>query len=634
MILILAAAAAATMQAQFDSASAAAEAGRCTEAVAGFDAIAARGVRSPTVGAVVALRRGRCLVQLGRLDEAAAALTTGLAAVGEAPDFGVDRALALVARGQIAYRRFDYPAATRDFAAARDLLPPAGRFEPLLWLARSTMFDPGDAARGYADAALAIVGATKTKPATVAHVHTLHARALINHGDVPGGYAELRRALGEQGGLTERVNADDITTRSDLAIAALLSRDENSARKYLAYTGAGHGTPFGSGADMEPPPCDGVDLRPDDTAIVEFGIGNDGAVAYATPVYASRLGPSAAAFARAVAGWSWKPEALAKIAPLFRLVTRVERRCSTTSAAPGVLDPLRRDLRNWLDSRGVAPFTADASDAASLPRARAELARRRAAGGDDIALVPVLVALGSNVVLAQDDRQAAFDEARTIAARHAAPVAVTTLLALAARVGDATERTVDAPRGFVRDLLATPAVAADPHSRSVLRLVLAQARYRAPAPPDAAALLGAVADDPALAEHDPLRSAARVRLASLLAQNGDLPAARAAFDASGVTAEQCALVDARPVAASVGVSENDFPKEALHWGFEGWVRLEFDVRADGRLADNRAIIAYPPFVFGPAAVATSRNWRYRQTFRPDGVAGCNGAQQQVRFRIG
>jgi len=137
----------------------------------------------------------------------------------------------------------------------------------------------------------------------------------------------------------------------------------------------------------------------------------------------------------------------------------------------------------------------------------------------------------------------------------------------------------------------------------------------------------------ALPVQDQLRSGANVRLASLLARSGDLSAARAAFDRSGISAQQCSLVDAQPIATRLGGSSTDFPRDALRWGFEGWVRLEFDVAADGHLVGQRAIVTYPPAVFAPAAIDTSKNWRYRPTFRPEGGTGCGGAQQTMRFTI-
>jgi tetratricopeptide (TPR) repeat protein len=625
-----------TMQALFDAASAATDDGHCAEAVRDFGTLEDRSQvrRNAAVLAMIRLRKGRCLATLGRADEAAQALRDGLAGVSVTNEYRNDIAQAHIALGRIAYARFDYPDATREFLAARDLLSSNDRFEALIWLVRATMFDPGTDPRVYADEALALAKGLGVSKAVVADVKTLHARVLLNHNAQAAAYVELKQALDAEGGLTLKVNAAMIGTRSDLALAALLNHDEDNARRYLAYTGAGRGTPFGSAAVMAPPPCDGDALRPDDSAIVEFGIAADGSVGYAVPIYASRLGPIAATFARAVADWSWQPEALKNIAPLFRAVTRVELRCSTASARPHVAAGLNRDLDAWLASRGIIPIDTGPRDAASVATLRAELARRRAISPDGIAAIPALMALGGNEVLSHAERRTAFDEAHAIATRGGAPVGATTLLAIAGGGEIEPGRTeVATYREMLRRLLATPAVAADPRSRSIVRLLLVEASYRSPPPPDAATLLRAVADDPALPAHDPLRSNARVRLASLLAQSGDLAAARATYELSGVKAEQCALVDARPVLSRAGVSERDFPHEALRWGFEGWVRLEFDVAADGHIAGQRAIIAYPPRVFGPAAVVASRAWRYEQSFRPDGEAGCGGAQQQIKFTI-
>lgn len=119
---------AATTQAIFDAASSAVDKGDCAEALRQFGLLDGRAAsRRPAVAAVVALRRGRCLVHVARLDEGQAALDTGLATIGDAPVYLADRVLALVARGEIAFHRFDYAAAARDFTAARTLAPPTER---------------------------------------------------------------------------------------------------------------------------------------------------------------------------------------------------------------------------------------------------------------------------------------------------------------------------------------------------------------------------------------------------------------------------------------------------------------------------------------------------------------------------
>ena len=68
-------------------------------------------------------------------------------------------------------------------------------------------------------------------------------------------------------------------------------------------------------------------------------------------------------------------------------------------------------------------------------------------------------------------------------------------------------------------------------------------------------------------------------------------------------------------------------------GFEGWVRIEYDIKADGNTAAQRAIVAYPPFVFREAATGIAKGLVYTQSFRPDGSAGCGGQQENVRFTM-
>lgn len=50
---------------------------------------------------------------------------------------------------------------------------------------------------------------------------------------------------------------------------------------------------------------------------------------------------------------------------------------------------------------------------------------------------------------------------------------------------------------------------------------------------------------------------------------------------------------------------------ALRWGFEGWVRTEFDIQADGHTLGAR----------------------YQSSFRPDGGAACSANNAMVKFMI-
>jgi len=118
-----------------------------------------------------------------------------------------------------------------------------------------------------------------------------------------------------------------------------------------------------------------------------------------------------------------------------------------------------------------------------------------------------------------------------------------------------------------------------------------------------------------------------------LATRGDLAGAAAAFARTGLSAEQCDQLGLTPDLRAAGASSSDYPMEAIRMGFEGWVMAEADVTPDGRTATQRAVIAYPPFVFDQAAVGIAKGARYASSFRPEGSLACQGARLPIRFLL-
>jgi tetratricopeptide (TPR) repeat protein len=629
-----------TAQQQFDAATAAYSGRHCPEAIALYDLLAARPglARNAHVQAVIHVRKGACLVRLNRFDEAANELAAALPALPASDPQNSDELFtAHMALGQIAYRAFDFANATHEFEQARAPSVGGDAYEALLWLTRSTMFEPEPVAVSYAEQALALASTDPAmKAIDLAPVHTLHARALLNHGRTTDAYAELKAALKAQGGLTQHVTLEDVVTRSDLALAAMLDHDDSHAREYLAYTGAGRfdDSPFASAASMDLPPCGGpANLVPDDYVVVEFSIDDNGAVTRVSPIYASRGGPAAAEFASAVAGWSWRAQDAKKIPAFFRLVTRIELRCSTSTAHPDVLTQLRPAFADWVTGHvpKAGSYHPTGSESERLESARAEVARLEGSG-DALAALPALLHLAYNPIVLPAQRREWLLKARDLLARNGAPVAALTYLDVGLSEAMGRERvSFDQHRTYLRSLLARPEIAADPRSAAALRLLIAESHYDSKAPADAAALLHAVANDAALAQQDPLRVGALVRLASLQAASGDLAAARASFDLSGLSDRQCSLVDATPSARRYG--DAPFPQEAQNWGFEGWVIVQFDIQADGQTANQRAVVAYPPLVFQQTAVKVAQGTRYEQTYRPAGGLGCGGQQVKVIFSL-
>ena len=623
---------ASTLQAQFEQATAALTSEKWDEALAGFRAIEARpGVGARTRG-VALLRQGFALGHLYRDEEARDAYRRGLALAPKSDaSLADDRLEALIELGGLDRRYYDYSAARREFEEALALATdPATKLRVLRGLAAVTMFDDVQAARRMVDEALAIAAATKVTPQVDAAVHDMRGRVLLNQGDAVAALADLQIAIKDLGGLTVRTDLQDATVRSDAALAALKAKDMDRAREYLAMSGEGRlpDGPFAAPADTDLPPCGG-DLRPDDVAVIEFGIGDDGHVTFADPVYASRQGPVAVEFARAVSGWSWHQNDVKSIPLFFRAITRIELRCSMAVKRPSEVMLLEPALTAWLADHKVAVVGEQEKRNVALLRAGIEQRK----GDKPLERLVYLYALAGNPTVDTKEAEKALEEASAIADAEHAPPAVRALIRIRLLQPDPSiSPALFATRvseGF-RRLLAIPDLADDPLSGSVIRLQLAAPGWGAP-PRDAVDLLQHVADDKRLDPHDPLRVGAMVRLASIQAQHGDLAAARQTYLKTGLNAQQCALVDAQPAMRRPGVGTADYPMDALNWGIGGWTEIEFDIQPDGRTVNRRPVMAYPPFVFGEPTTKAMEATRYTQSYRPDGTIGCSGAKQRFRY---
>lgn len=107
----------------------------------------------------------------------------------------------------------------------------------------------------------------------------------------------------------------------------------------------------------------------------------------------------------------------------------------------------------------------------------------------------------------------------------------------------------------------------------------------------------------------------------------------------GLSSEITALRERqRAETAFVGIStlkrtrfvEPDYPRIARDAGIEGWVDLEFVVRADGSVGDVRVLTAQPAGTFDAAAIAALSRWRFEPVLR-DGGAIDQRARMRMRF---
>lgn len=627
--------AATTIQQDFDAATALDAGTDKQAALRAWEALERRTSGNARNHAIMLVRKSAVLMALDRKDEAVAAARAGLA--GLPPKDGTlnsDRSSAHLILGRVAQRAIDYASAASEYHAAAAVADTnADKVAALLGeIETATFIDPVAAQSALAELG-ALLAKVKVEPVVSAEVARRESLLLLNQGNFEAARAKSTEAVKLLGGLTDKTDLRDVAARSDTAIAALLAGKEDEARRYLAMSGAGR-LPTGSfdpALQMVPPDCGGeAGLKPDDMAVIEFSIGDDGSVIASQPIYAAGGGKVALEFARTALSWSWTPEQVKNLPLFFRYNIRVEMRCSTAFERPSIAKQLNANFEAWLDSKKLTlPPASDQSEALALPRQRAALAAVEAKdGAQSVSLLAQLYPLIQNGVLPREEKNALARRALAIADANGVPPLARLLLDMAVR---GTARS-DGWWGnaFVKDLmplLSQAPYASDPQARSTLRLFIVDASQRGRGSLTRE-LLRQVADEPALAKNDPMRVVALVRLASLDQQAGNAAAARAAFEESGLAANQCGLIDSPPRLLH---ASGEYPQDAMTWGFEGWTRTQFDVSADGKVVNSRAILSYPPFVFTKAAVSTVAGARYAKTYRPDGSLGCGASIQGVRF---
>lgn len=619
---------ASTLQQAFERAVALDETGTPVARIDAWRAIAERARGNVRTVAIARAHEGMATAAAGRTEEGVALIQASLAALpAKDATLGGLRFDATFALASAAEQDFDYGAAADRFAAAEALAAaPAERMSSMIGFIRTATYTDPAAALAAVRRADGLLRTLKVEPKVTGIVRRFHAELLLNQGDYVGAKREAAAAVKAMGGLTTQTDSNDVSVRSDYAIAALLTGKEDEAREYMAMTGAGRlpDGVFGRGVDTAVPDCGGdVALKPADLAIVEFTVADDGHAVGVRPVYAAGGGGAALAFARSVSGWSWTPEQLTKVPAFFRNRIRLELRCSTAFQRPSVVAFFDRQLASWLRGRDLErPDAPAGSDAAALPAERSALTAAEAKDGQDaLAIVPSLWRVAGNHVTPRDEVNA--DARRMLAiltANDAPPSARFAAEILVAASGHERGETV------FRSLEAR--YAGDPQTRGALALMTADraggdlARARAALRP--------VAEDPTLSPDDPVRTAALVRLASLEERARRPEEARAIYAQAKIAPESCALIDSPPRLLHVG---GTFPQEAMRWGFEGWALLQYDISAAGKVDNERAIIAYPPFVFTKAAITTMAGAQFAKTYRPDGQLGCGGNTGGVKFLL-
>lgn len=625
----------ATLQEKFDAASKLENSGECAQAVPLFETLEREPHLKPGsfAASAVAVRKGICLVHLARRDEGERAIASGLPAlIAAGADFATDVSNARSALGDVRLALSDRVGAAAYYRMALESRTGIARLDPLVRLSRATAFDGNAEALAPAREALAILAASPevNKKNGIAY-RTLYARTLLNQGKAEDAYKELKQALALSGGLTQRTSIDEVSLRGDLAMAAMLTGRKDDARLYLAYTGAGRigDKSFVRAESMDPPLCgDETGLRPEDVAVVEFGISDDGTVAYAQTVY-SRGGPQvAAAFEQAVHDWYWRAEKAAAIPSFYRIATRVEVRCSNRlGKAPGLWAPVDSRFSEWAES--VLPAETIAADRST------KLAALHRLGEDESGATSPSVRVAAMGMILLADRYAPASLAETavrIAMQARLPDETMTWL----RIQQVTLKDAENRQGAkgrsrsLATLAAEPAIAADALAADTLLLEAAGARTTR-RDPQADIWATQVAQDARLPENHPLRQLGWLTLANRAAASGYMEQAQSFYARTGLTDEQCALLSLPPTLRRTNVMSGDYPMSAMQMGFEGWVNLEYDINANGSTGNVRPLVAYPPLIFGDAATAIGKDVKYDMSYRPGGATACSANTNTVNF---
>ena len=623
------AAAAPSRQAVYDQAQAAYDKGDWDGAISGFTAVLASAKSDGRAEGVIHNRLATALLNAGRVEEAQSQATMATATLRKAatgPD--ADLADAYLTLGDSLQADLSYDQAIEAYKQAEQAAdgPDAATqtTSASLGIVLSAMVTHPDLAASTADAILADPTFAAQPREWQAQVLSLRARAEINRGDPRGALPFIEKAVPMLGPELPKVTLIQADIRGDAALVYSLLHQDEDAREYLAYSGAGHLPYEGwlNGADVQAPVC-GPEIAPEDTAVVEFAILDDGRTAGATPIYSSRSGQTGVAFARAVSNWRWQPEAVAKLDGFWRQYIRVQLRCATRPPPLSLSEPFYQATREWLRRNGVT------EDVRNLGPTSSEVAAPASHSSTGIAAIPALFRR-LDVDQTSESITKDHDQLDALLVQTGAPVEARAFAAFAA-IGWAAVRVGQ----FEGAIETFDHISGGARSAAWLRVEMAvdmetYGKFSEARPPleEVVALPTNV-----LPQDDPIRNVAILHLSLLDRKAGNPTAAVSRLNAAGLTGPKCDLLDVKPVPTARPVSDLDYPSDAARWGFEGWVQAGFDIAADGSVKDVRALISYPPFVFGPASLAVLSRFRYLPPTLGDTALGCTGQTINFRYNI-
>jgi hypothetical protein len=343
-------------------------------------------------------------------------------------------------------------------------------------------------------------------------------------------------------------------------------------------------------------------------------------------------------FARAVARWSWRKTQLKDLDPFFRVQSRIELRCTNRFKRPQSGNLLGTAVARWWNQPGVKPSEVSETlpEAQQLVALREELKRRQAENNSaPLATLPTLARLASNGVISSEEGGSYARQAYECALKNGAQGEALAWFLLLDLHYDRTRWQGNIDGRYQQSLARAFKDAAftdSPQAEAALRIALFDSLNAAARKKEGKAILEPVIES-RLEAADPFRVGARIRLADLEYAAGNVDTARQHFEQSGITAQQCALVDAKPAQTRSGFSPQNYPAEALRWGFSGWTMTEFDISPEGVTQNIRTVVAFPPFVFAASSESGVKQTRYEQSYRPGAERGCVANDLGIRYEL-
>lgn len=455
------------------------------------------------------------------------------------------------------------------------------------------------------------------------------ARAALNAGDMGTAKLWIDRALDRVGEETLQISYLQSQVRGDGALIYHELDDLKRVQSLIKYSGAGgmKDASWVNNYDGSLPECGVAGVTKDDFAIIQFAIDEDGRVSGALPIHANRTGDLASIFAREVADWKWPVSVIEDISLFWRATLRFQLRCEGRTDQTGLEDPAQSEAVEWLAEKGWIKSglsTALAPDDLILVDEAPEIAR----------------ILTQQLPLAEDAYSTDFNEFADRLSAQQAPASAYALLAaqVSSRTGNASRtnssrrkskaleqsvaiiktRFPDDPATYwlmVEHALAFEARKKDGSAREIYEALIALPTDR-------------------LATLDPLRQVSLLHAGALQARAGEREAALERVLAAGIAPDACEMFDTRPVRTRTsGINSRTMPRAAIQWNIDGFVSIGYDLSANGRPENIRAIVSYPPFIFDENALKGVSTLRYRSPKIGDEEVSCANENVTIVFRL-